>query len=117
MTLHSGAHSCFLFRSGEGALTEGDHDLDRDSAGLSIFKNFLEGVVAASLTSTMEAAEAPTASTQNLRRSSRLHNPSELVNEIATPLQRIPKKKKVTNSLYHTPSLFGHYGVGVLDRG
>ncbi len=77
MTLHSCAHSCLPFPSGEGALIEGDHDLDRDNAGLSIFKNFLEGVVAASLTSTMEAAEAPIASTQNLHRSSRLHNPSE----------------------------------------
>ncbi len=78
MTLHSGAYSCLPFPSGEGALTEGDHDLDKDSAGLNIFKNFLEGVVAATLTSTMETTEAPTASTRNLCRSSRLDNPSEL---------------------------------------
>ena len=70
-------------------------DFDINPAALSVFQNFVEGIVAASLTSTMDAAETPSTSEGRVRRSSRLKKIPEVVKDLPAPLREEPVARKV----------------------
>jgi hypothetical protein len=74
-------------------------DQASNEGAVTLFKNFVEGVVAASLTSTMQSEEATAALNVPNRRSSRLHGEEEALKELAMATVEPRKPKKVSSSL------------------
>lgn len=70
-------------------------NVEVNEAALTVFQNFIDGIVATSLTSTMEAAERASPSQGRIRRSSRLKKTAEVMKEDPVPFRKEPLTRKV----------------------
>ena len=71
-------------------------DVQVDNGGLTAFKIFVEGIMAASLTCNMDTSPAVALKERNLRRSNRLSKNKDVPCEKGTPMQEEAKFMKVS---------------------